>query len=155
MATGAGVMAQNCRQITKLGATRSSSMNTIALICTAILGLLLFGLGFAVSGTRFRERTMSGHHSQPDHLLTKLVRAHGNTAEYVPFLALLFLYLGSHNPSSWQVLCMIGATVCRLLVVVGLLVWPTMSKPNPARFVGALGTYAFGAALCVALLSGA
>ena len=48
---------------------------------------------------------------------------------------------------------MIGATVCRLLLVIALLAWPSMQKSNPARAIGALGTYAFGAALCVALLN--
>ena len=88
-------------------------------------------------------------------MLFKVVRAHGNTAEYAPFLALLFLYLGSHNPSVWIVCLMVAATVCRYLVVIGIVAWPSMAKPNPVRFVGALGTYIFGAALSVALLYGA
>lgn len=129
-------------------------MNSTAVVCTAVLGLLLFVLGLVISGLRFRERTMSGHSAQPDHMLTKLVRAHGNTAEYAPFLAVLFLYLGAHGPSPWVVWSMAGATISRLLLVIGLLAWPTMSKPNPARFVGGLGTYVFGAALSVALLQG-
>lgn len=127
-------------------------MNVTALVCTAILGLLLFSLGLAISGLRFRTGVLSGHTAEPDRLLAKLVRAHGNTAEYAPFLGLLFLYLGSHSPTQWQVWCIIGATACRLLLAVGLLAWPTMAKPNPARFVGAVGTYAFGGALCIGLL---
>jgi uncharacterized membrane protein YecN with MAPEG domain len=115
----------------------------------------LFTLGLAISGLRFRAGTLSGYAASPDDLLAKLVRAHGNTAEYAPFLAVLFLYLGSHNPPQWQVWCMVGATVCRVLLAIGLLAWPTMAKPNPARFVGGLGTYIFGASLCVGLLNGA
>lgn len=126
-------------------------MNSTALACTAILGLLLFGLGLAISGLRFRTGVLSGH-AAPDGLLAKLGRAHGNTAEYAPFLGLLFLYLGAHHPTQWQVWCIVGATACRLLLAVGLVAWPTMSKPNPARFVGAVGTYAFGGALCIGLL---
>ncbi|MGU7781573.1 MAPEG family protein [Burkholderia sp. PU8-34] len=128
-------------------------MNPIALVCAAILGLLLFGLGLAVSVTRFRETTGSGCASDPTNLLHKIVRAHGNTAEYAPFLALLFLYHGAHAPSSAVVSLIVAATVCRCLLVIGLLAWPTMAKPNPARFVGALGTYLCGAALCVALVA--
>ena len=127
-------------------------MNSLALTCTALLGLLLFALGFAISGLRSCSGVLSGHSAQPDQLLTKLVRAHGNTAEYAPFLALLFLYLGAHNPPAWQQWCMAGATACRLLLVAGLITWPSMSRPNPARAAGALGTYGFGIALCVALL---
>jgi len=130
-------------------------MNNTALVCTAALGLLLFTLGLAISTLRFRGGTLSGYAASPGDLLAKLVRAHGNTAEYAPFLAALFLYLGSHHPPQWQVWCMVGATVCRVLLAIGLLAWPTMAKPNPARFVGAIGTYIFGAALCVALLNGA
>lgn len=128
-------------------------MNSTALVCTAILGLLLFLLGLAISVVRTHDGTLTGQLPEPDRLLTKLVRAHGNTAEYAPFFAVLFLYLGSRNPADWQLWCMAGATACRLLLVVALLAWPTMSKPNPARAIGALGTYGFGVALCVALLT--
>ena len=129
-------------------------MHHVAVVCTAALGLLLFVLGFAVSTVRYLDRTFTGYTPEPGHLLAKLVRAHGNTAEYAPFLAVLFLYLGSRNPAQWHLWLMVAATVCRFLVVVGLMAWP-MSKPNPVRFVGAIGTYIFGAALCAALLNGA
>ena len=128
-------------------------MNSIALGCTAVLGLTLFLLGFAISIERSRVGTLSGSTPEPDQRLTKLVRAHGNAAEYVPFFAVLFLFLGSRNPPDWQLWCMAGATACRLLHVVALLAWPTMARPNPARAIGALGTYGFGVALCVALLA--
>jgi uncharacterized protein len=131
--------------------SKEYGMNGIALGCTGVLGVLLFALGFAISIVRSRAGLLSGHAPEADHLLNKLVRAHGNTAEYAPFLAVIFLYLGSHNPPAWALWCVAGATASRLLLVVALLAWPTMSKPNPARPIGALGTYAFGVALCVAL----
>jgi len=37
---------------------------------------------------------------------------------------------------------------------IALIARPTMARPNPARFVGTLGTYVFGALLSVALLGG-
>jgi uncharacterized membrane protein YecN with MAPEG domain len=129
-------------------------MTSIALACTGVLGLLLFVLGLTITVVRSRVGLLSGYAPEPDRLLTKLVRAHGNTAEYAPFFAVLFLYLGSQNPPHWQLWCMAGATACRLLLVVSLLAWPTMSKPNPARAIGALGTHAFEVALCIALLVG-
>jgi uncharacterized protein len=129
-------------------------MNSTALACTAVLGLLLFVLGFGVSILRSRVGVLSGYAPEPDQLLTKLVRSHGNTAEYAPFLAVLCLYLGSEHPPHWQLWCMVGATACRLLLVVALVAWPSMQKPNPARAIGALGTYVFGVGLCVALLTG-
>jgi uncharacterized protein len=129
-------------------------MNSTALTCTVVLGLILFLLGLAISVVRTSSGTLSGQPPDPDRLLTKLVRAHGNTAEYAAFLAVLFLYLGSRNPPEWQIWCMAGATVCRVLLVIALLAWPTMSKPNPARAIGAMGTYGFGVALCAALIVG-
>lgn len=66
-------------------------MNSTALVCTAALGLLLFALGLAVSILRSRVGVLSGYAPEPEQLLTKLVRAHGNTAEYAPFFAVLFL----------------------------------------------------------------
>ena len=127
-------------------------MNNIALGCVAILGLLLFGLGLLVSMMRLREHSIAGCADDPANLLHKLVRAHGNTAEYAPFLAVLFLFLGARSPSTMTVSLMIIATVCRCLLVVGLVAFPTMAKPNPLRFVGAIGTYAAGIGLCLALL---
>lgn len=126
-------------------------MNSVALGCVTVLGLMLFGLGMAVSATRFRERTGCGCHTDPANTLHKLVRAHGNTAEYAPFLAALFLYAGAHQPSTLVLALIVAATASRCLVVVGLLGFRSMSAPNPARFIGALGTYLCGAALSVAI----
>ena len=127
-------------------------MHIVALICTAILGLLLFGLGLAVSVCRFSDRRSMGYVDDPANRLHKLVRAHANTTEFAPFLAVLILYLGAHAPSAVVLGLMVAATVSRVLLVIGLVAWPTLARPNPARFVGALGTYVFGAALCIALL---
>jgi uncharacterized membrane protein YecN with MAPEG domain len=130
-------------------------MDSIALICTAVLGLLVFGLGFAVSAVRFQENSLAGYAADPSNRLHKVVRAHANTAEYAPLLAVLFLYLGSRDPAATTQWLMIGATVCRVLVVVGILAWPTLARPNPLRFLGALGTYLLGGALSVILVTGA
>ncbi|WP_255208968.1 MAPEG family protein [Paraburkholderia youngii] len=77
-------------------------MNTIALNCTGVLGLLLFVLGLTITVVRSRVGLLSGYAPEPDRMLTKPVRAHGNTAEYASFFAVLFLYLGSQNPPHWQ-----------------------------------------------------
>jgi uncharacterized membrane protein YecN with MAPEG domain len=127
-------------------------MHPTAITCTAILGILLFGLGLAVSMLRFREKRLAGHEGDPTNLLHRVVRAHGNTAEYAPFLAVLFLYLGGRNPGAMALGLMVAATACRVLLAVGLIAWPTLARPNPVRFVGALGTYLAGLALCVTLL---
>ena len=127
------------------------TMNPIALACTLVLGLLLFGFGPVISVTRGRTNTFIGFSGDPTDGLHKLIRAHANTAEYAPFLAVLFLYHGAHNPAAWIVWTMVAATACRCLFVVGMVAPRTMATPNPARFFGALGTYVTGMALCVAL----
>ncbi len=42
------------------------------------------------------------------------------------------------------------ATASRYLLALGLIIAPTLNKPEPLRFLGALGTYVCGLALCVA-----
>jgi len=121
-----------------------------AILCIALLGLLLFGLGLAVSLTRGSTNTVSGFNPDPTDRLYKMVRAHGNTAEYAPMVAVLLLFLGSRNPSTWVLWTMWIVTLCRYLIVVGILTSPTLAKPHPLRFIGALGTYIGGVVLCVA-----
>jgi len=123
-----------------------------ALVCSALLGILVFGLGFAVSMSRMRTNRGIGYDTDPKDPLHKVVRAHGNTAEYAAMLAVLFLLVGSRNPAPWAIASMIGATACRYLLVVGLLLSRSMARPHPLRFLGAAGTYVFGLALCAALL---
>ena len=121
-----------------------------AVICTALLGLLVFGLGLAVSLTRGNTGRGSGFDADPTDRLYKMVHAHGNTAEYAPMLAVLMLVLGTLGAATWALWVMGIATASRYLIVAGILVSPTLDNPHPLRFVGALGTYLSGLALCVA-----
>ena len=73
----------------------------VGIICTALLGLLLFGLGLYVSILRGRTRRSIGCDTNPTDPLHRAVRAHGNTAEYAPFLGLLFLWFAMHPAPSW------------------------------------------------------
>lgn len=127
-------------------------MHPIALICTAILGLLLFLLGLAVSIQRFRNKIGVGGADDKHALINRVIRAHPNTAEFAPFLAVLFLYLGAQAPGALTLGLIVAATVSRLAIVLGLIAFPSLSRPNPARFAGALGTYLCGAALSIQLL---
>lgn len=124
-----------------------------ALVCVALLGILLFGLGFAVSLTRGRTEIVVGAPDDPADGLHKIVRAHGNTSEYAGVLAVLILALGAREPSTWATVSMIGATASRYLIALGLVLNPTLAKPHPLRFAGALGTYVFGLTLCFLLLA--
>ncbi|UCV11874.1 MAPEG family protein [Dechloromonas denitrificans] len=129
-------------------------MNSVVVFCTAALGALLFLLGLAVSIMRFRSGIGAGPSEDRNSTLNKLIRAHANTAEFAPFLAVLFLYFGWRGPSALVINLIIAVTLCRFLLVIGLVAWPSMGRPNPARFIGALGTYLLGSALCVAMLAG-
>ncbi len=126
-------------------------MNT-AITCTALMGLLLFALGFYVSTMRGRARQVGVTPTDPSDPLFKAIRAHGNTAEYVPMLAILMLYLGAHSPGAWILWTMVIVTACRFLIVFGILLSPTLERPHPLRFIGAVGTYLGGLALSVVAL---
>ncbi len=124
---------------------------TTALVCTALLGLLLFSLGLVVSLTRSSGRRAIGHADSPADPLHKAIRAHGNTAEYAPMLAVLILALGALAPSTWMLAAMWASVASRYLIAAGLVVG-SLDEPNPLRFVGAAGTYLSGLALCAALV---
>ena len=123
---------------------------TTAIICIGFLGLLVFGLGFAVSMTRGQTGTNFGYTQDPTDRLYKLVRAHGNTVEYAPMLAVLILYLGMRGPAMWVIWLMVIVTASRYLQALGLIVSPTLAKPHPLRMIGSVGTYLGGILLCVA-----
>jgi uncharacterized membrane protein YecN with MAPEG domain len=125
---------------------------SIPLICVALLALLCIGLGFAVSLTRSGANTLYGSNIDPEDGLYKILRAHSNTTEYAPILALLIYILAQSQQPGWLIWCMVLATFFRYLFVVGIIVPTSMAKPNPLRFIGALGTYLTGFVLCGALL---
>lgn len=122
---------------------------TTAIVCTALLGLLVFGLGLSVSLTRGQTGTNFGYSPDPTDRMYKMVRAHGNATEYVPMLAVLMLLVGGHNPATWVLWVMGIVTASRYLHAAGMIFSPTLAKPHPLRFVGALGTYLGGLALCI------
>jgi uncharacterized membrane protein YecN with MAPEG domain len=80
----------------------------------------------------------------------KMVRAHGNATEYAPMLAVLMLLVGAREPAIWALWVMGIVTASRYLHAAGVIFSPTLAKPHPLRFVGALGTYLGGLVLCVA-----
>ena len=124
----------------------------VAVFCTGMLGLLVFGLGFGVSALRGSTRTNFAYTVDPTDRLYKLVRAHGNAVEYAPMLALLTWYLGSHQPGRFVVWTFVLATLCRYLHALGMILAKSLDKVDPLRFVGALGTYVTGLVLVIATL---
>lgn len=115
---------------------------------------MVFALGLLASGVRFRSRVLVGTGDDPDALLKRLVRAHGNSAEYAPMLAVLFLVHGARQAATEVLWLICGATAARVLMVVGLLTARTLCRPSPLRLMGALGTYLFGIGLSFRLVAG-
>lgn len=124
---------------------------TTAIICTAILGALVFGLGANVTRIRASRGKDGGTQvpTDPADALLKASRAHGNAAEYVPTLAVLILLVASREPTAWAAALAIGATSSRVLHAFGMLTAPSLAVPTPSKIAGATGTYLFGLALAV------
>jgi uncharacterized membrane protein YecN with MAPEG domain len=125
---------------------------TTAIICTAILGALLFLLGFNVSRVRGATAKAGGSQlpTDPASPLLIAIRAHGNAAEYVPALIVLFLLVGARTHAWVAVPLIVGATAARLVHAYGMLTAPSLAAEVPLRLFGAVGTYLFGVALAVA-----
>jgi uncharacterized protein len=125
---------------------------TTAIICTAILAALIFVLGSNVS--RMRGATAKAGGSQmptdPASPLLKAIRAHGNAAEYVPTLIVLFLLVGARSPAVVAIPLIVGATLSRLAHAYAMLASKTLAAENAPRLAGAMGTYAFGLGLAIA-----
>ena len=127
---------------------------TIAIICTAILAAMLLALGINVTRMRAVTGKTGGSQftSDPASGLFKAIRAHGNAAEYVPALIVLFLLVGARSPAAVAIPLIAGATVARLVHAYGLLSSPSLAAPTVSRSIGAVGTYLFGIGLAVAVV---
>ncbi len=125
---------------------------TTAIICTAILAAMLFLLGFNVSRMRGVTAKTGGSQfpSDPASPLLIAIRAHGNAAEYIPVLIVLFLLVGARSPAAVAVPLIVGATLARMVHAYGLLTASSMAAKTKARLAGAAGTYFLGVGLAVA-----
>jgi uncharacterized membrane protein YecN with MAPEG domain len=124
----------------------------VYVLCSAILVILYFALSLNVSRLRRSMRIGIGTGDHHSGILNKSIRVHGNAAEYVPIFVLLFLYFNSVGATGWVMWVAVAATVCRILHPLGMFMSQDLSKPQIFRFIGAVGTYACGIALGIALL---
>lgn len=100
----------------------------------AVMYVLLAGL---VIRQRFKTRVGLGDGQQPE--LIKVVRIHGNFAEYAPLLLVLLLVLEIQGAALWQLHLIGGLTFFgRISHAVGLLKSSGTSLP---RFVGMICTF--------------
>ncbi|HEY7222964.1 MAG TPA: MAPEG family protein [Micromonosporaceae bacterium] len=125
---------------------------TTAIICTAILAAMLLLLGLNVSRMRGMTAKAGGPQfpSDPASRLLIAIRAHGNAAEYIPVLIVLFLLVGARSPAAVAIPLIIGATAARVVNAYGLLTAPSLAVQTKARLAGAAGTYLLGIGLAVA-----
>jgi len=121
-------------------------------VCIALLVLLLFALSLATTVERIRTKTLFGTPDDPARLLTKLVRTHGNTAEYVGPLAVLIFILGTRPVADWVAGLMATAVAARLLYAVAMLSCARLDRFDPVRALAVAGTYLAGVGLGLALL---
>lgn len=128
------------------------AIGAVPKVCVALLVLLFFGLSVAITVTRLRTKTLYGVPGGPDSRLTKLVRAHGNTAEYVGLLCVLILWLGASPQPAWVVGMMVLAVAGRLLFALAMVTGPSLTAFNPIRALGVCATYVAGFGLGIAML---
>jgi uncharacterized membrane protein YecN with MAPEG domain len=125
----------------------------VFLVCSAILVLLYFVLAVNVSMARQRYRVSMGTGADAGVPLLRIVRAHGNAAEYIPLFVALFLYFLLSGAGGWIAWVAIGVTVSRLLHAIGMLTTARANgPPTILRVLGGAGTYVGGFMLGVALL---
>jgi uncharacterized membrane protein YecN with MAPEG domain len=121
----------------------------IALLTSGLLALLFFILSFLVSLTRGRAQRGFGNEADSTAWLSKVVRAQGNAAEYIPLFIVLMLILELEGSPNWADWVYIAACAVRYCHAAGMLLSPDLNTANPLRFIGSLGTY-----LCGFLLAG-
>jgi uncharacterized membrane protein YecN with MAPEG domain len=125
-------------------------MSTIVIICIAVMGLLVFGLGANV--TRHRAVRGSSGPQMPTDPADRLLiaqRAHGNAAEYVPTLIGLLVVCSTLTGGWWLDVLAITATTARVVHAYGMLSSATLAAHGPVRDSGAMFTYLAGLALGV------
>ncbi|MFC4943162.1 MAPEG family protein [Pseudonocardia sp. GCM10023141] len=137
--------------MTSLTVTSSAALFA-AVLGVAVLGAMLFLLGFNVSRMRGVTAKVGGSQMPTDPASPLLIaqRAHGNASEYVPYFAVLFLVVGFGSPAGVAIPLIAGATLARLAHAYGMLTATTLAAESRVRMAGAMATYLFGVALAVA-----
>ncbi len=112
-------------------------MVLITALYAAILVVIYLYLSFNVSQTRLSKKITLG--TGGDDELKRAVRMHGNFAEYVPLILILFIIL-ELNGTSDKMIHILGTilVIARLLHLWGMSITADSSKP---RFWGTLLTW--------------
>lgn len=121
----------------------------VELLCAGLLALLLFGLGFAVSIERGIAGKLGGVPDDEKTRLFRLIRAHGNAAEYAPAAIAFALYFSATPRSTITQWLVIGITAARYIHAFALIMGADMGRFSLLRFVGGMGTYVTGVGLAL------
>lgn len=125
-------------------------MNTLQIVCVALLALPVFVLGANVTRHRaIRGNTGNQQPTDPADRMFIAQRAHGNATEYVPTLAVLIFICGSLSSGWWVDVLAVAAVAARYLHAIGMLTSKTLASHGPVRDAGAMGTYLSGIALAI------
>jgi uncharacterized membrane protein YecN with MAPEG domain len=123
-------------------------MNTIVIVCIALMGILLFVLGANVTRHRaIRGATGNQMPTDPTDQMFIAQRAHGNAAEYIPTLIGLLIVCSAPTDGWWLDTLAITAAAARLMHALGMLTSTTLAEHGPLRDAGAMFTYLSGVAL--------
>lgn len=125
------------------------AIDTVTVVCCALLGIMLFLLGANVTRHRATRGSEEQVPTDPSDRLLIAQRAHGNAAEYVPTMLVLLLLCSALTDGWWVSVLGIAAVAVRTIHAIGILTSTTLAEHGPLRDVGALGTYLTGAALGV------
>ena len=129
-------------------------MNTVTIVCIALMGILLFLLGANVTRHRaMRGSTGNQAPTDPADRLLIAIRAHGNAAEYIPTMIVLLLVCSVLSDSVWVDVLAVAAVASRTTHAVGMLTAKTLAAHGPLRDIGAMGTYLVGVTLGITAIA--
>ena len=129
-------------------------MNTVTIVCIALMGILLFLLGANVTRLRaMRGSTGNQAPTDPADRLLIAIRAHGNAAEYIPTMIVLLLVCSVLSDSVWVDVLAVAAVASRTTHAVGMLTAKTLATHGPLRDIGAMGTYLVGVTLGITAIA--
>ena len=118
----------------------------------AVLALVFAVLSGWVIAGRFRFRVLHGDGG--DDRMNRRIRAHGNCAEYVPFILLLALLLEAGGTERWMIHALLLPLVAfRVMHPVGMLAPVGSVQQYAFRGVSAAGTVAILVVAALLLLS--
>ena len=127
-------------------------MNTIPIVCIALMGVLLVLLGANVTRHRaIRGATGNQMPTDPADRMFIAQRAHGNATEYIPTLAILIVVCATLTDGWWLNALAIAALARGPCTRSGCSPQDA-GRPRTGAGPGAMGTYAAGLALGITAL---